>query len=410
MAQAALTSSPTWSALLSKRASDLPARPRLDDPENQFKRISFTYGFPDGNSLPSSAVANATVRALEERGHEALQYGSATGVPRLIQVLLDKLRRDQGIEAKPENVLITAGGSQAVQIVLDALIDWGDTVVTEEPTWMGALRAFKNVGARPVPVPLDGEGTDVVALERELKRLRGEGITPKLIYVIPNFQNPTGVSTTRARRERIAALAAEYGTMVFEDDAYSDLRYAGERIPPIYALDRNEQTLYLGTLSKVMGAGMRIGWLLGPAAFIQKLAVLKIDGCTNVFGSHVAAEWLPEHLTEHIVELRAIYKRRSALMVESLARHMPEGTTWTTPEGGFFVWVTLPEGLDTARLVVQARERGIEFLSGRQCWVSEKGDNTLRLSFSFARDEQIDRGIGILGEIVRGELMELGRA
>jgi 2-aminoadipate transaminase len=410
MAQAALTSSPTWSALLSKRASDLPARPRLDDPENQFKRISFVYGFPDGDSLPSSAVANATVRALEERGHEALQYGSATGVPRLIEALLEKLRRDQGIEAKPENVLITAGGSQAVQIVLDALIDWGDTVLTEEPTWMGALRAFKNVGAQPIPVPLDNEGTDVVALERELKRLHGEGITPKLIYLIPNFQNPTGVSTTRARRERIAELAAEYGTMVFEDDAYSDLRYAGEKIPPVYGLDRNEQTLYLGTLSKVMGAGMRIGWLLGPAAFIQKLAVLKIDGCTNVFGSHVAAEWLPEHLPAHVQELRAIYKRRRDLMLEALAHHMPAGTTWTTPEGGFFVWVTLPDGLDTGRLSVQARERGVDFLSGRQCWVSDKGDNTLRLSFSFAKDDQIDRGIAIVGEIVKGELMELGRA
>jgi 2-aminoadipate transaminase len=409
MAQAAVASSPNWSALLSKRASDLPAKPRLDDPENQFKRISFTYGFPDGGSLPSAAVAAATVAALEERGHEALQYGSATGVPRLIEVLLEKLRRDQGIEAKPDNVLITAGGSQAVQIVLDALVDWGDPVVTEEPTWMGALRAFKNVGARPVAIPLDEEGTDIVALERELGRLRGEGTAPKLIYVIPNFQNPTGVSTTRARRERIAELAAEHGTLVFEDDAYSDLRYAGEKIPPIYALDREGNTLYLGTLSKVMGAGMRIGWLLGPAPFIQKLAVLKIDGCTNVFGSHVAAEWLPEHLTEHVQELRQIYKRRRDLMLAALGRHMPAGTTWTTPEGGFFVWVTLPEGMDAAQLVVQARERGVEFLTGRQCWVSEKGDNTIRLSFSFAGDDQIDRGIEIVGEIVKGELMEMGR-
>ena len=246
-------------------------------------------------------------------------------------------------------------------------------------------------------------------LERELKRLRGEGITPKLIYVISNFQNPTGVSTTRARRERIAELAAEYGTMVLEDDAYSDLRYAGERIPSIYALDQGGNTLYLSTLSKIMGAGMRIGWLLGPAAFLQKLAVLKTDGCTNVFGSHVAAEWLPEHLPAHVAELREIYHRRRDLMLAALARHMPDGTTWSTPEGGFFVWVTLPDGIDTAPLVVQARERGVEFLSGRQCWVSDKGDNTLRLSFSFAQDDQIERGIAILGEIVTGELRELGR-
>src|SRR5688572_27885057 len=268
MVQVAVPSSRSWSALLSKRASDLPARPRLDDPENQFKRISFVYGFPDGDSLPSSAVANATVRALEARGHEALQYGSATGVPRFIEALLAKLRRDQGIEAGPENVLITAGGSQAVQIVLDALVDWDDTVLTEEPTWMGALRAFKNVGGRPIPIALQDDGMDLELLERELTRLRAEGTQPKLIYVISNFQNPTGISTSRAKRQRIAELAAEYGTLVFEDDAYSDLRYAGEKIPPIYALDRSGSTLYLGTLSKIMGAGMRIGWLLGPAAFI----------------------------------------------------------------------------------------------------------------------------------------------
>jgi 2-aminoadipate transaminase len=231
-----------------------------------------------------------------------------------------------------------------------------------------------------------------------------------LIYVISNFQNPTGASTSRVRRERIAELAAEYGTMVFEDDAYSDLRYTGETIPPIYALDQGGRTLYLGTLSKIMGAGMRIGWLLGPAAFIQKLAVLKIDGCTNVFGSHVAAEWLPEHLPDHVAELRAIYHRRRDLMLDALARHMPNGTTWSTPEGGFFLWVTLPEGLDTASLAVQARERGVEFLPGRQCWVSELGDNTLRLSYSFANDDQIDRGIAIIGEIVKGEMLEIGRA
>jgi 2-aminoadipate transaminase len=410
MVQVVVPSSRGWSALLSKRASDLPARPRLDDPENQFKRISFVYGFPDADSLPSSAVANATVRALEARGHEALQYGSATGVPRLIEALLAKLRRDQGIEAGPENVLITSGGSQAVQLVLDALVDWDDTVLTEEPTWMGALRAFKNVGARPIPIPLLEDGMDLDVLERELSHLRAAGIQPKLIYVISNFQNPTGISTSRAKRERIAALAAEHGTLVFEDDAYSDLRYAGEKIPPIYALDRSGSTLYLGTLSKIMGAGMRIGWLLGPAELIQKLAVLKIDGCTNVFGSHVAAEWLPEHLEGHVAELRAIYHRRRDLMLDALARHMPAGTTWTTPDGGFFVWVTLPDGLDTAHLSTQAKERGVDFLTGRQCWVGERGDNTMRLSFSFARDEQIDRGIAVLGEIVKGELLETGRA
>ena len=402
-------SAATLDALLSTRGKDLPP-PRIGDPRKSADLISFMSGFPDPASLPAQQVAEATARAMEKDGRWALQYGATMGYTGLVDALLDKLGRHQGIRAGRENVLITAGGSQAVALTLDLLVDPGDTVLMEEPTWMGFVYALNNLGAKSVGVPVDEHGTDVEALERELKRLTAEGVRPKLIYVIPNFQNPSGVSTTLARRKRIVELAHEYGTLILEDDAYYDLRYEGEWLPPIYTLDEGGQTLYLGTFSKIMGAGMRLGWLVAPPAIIGKLATLKIDGGTNVFGSHVAAEWVPRHLDDHIAKLREIYRRRRDLMLASLARHMPEGTTWTTPEGGFFIWVTFPEGVDTVKMLPQARERGVEFLPGRTCYAQDRGHRFLRLSYSFAEDEQIDDGIRIVGEIARGELLETGRA
>src|SRR5215216_5971709 len=393
-------------SLLSLRGQDLPS-PRIGDPRKAANIISFVFGFPDPASLPAKSVGEATVRAMEKDGQWALQYGKATGDPGFVDVLLAKLRRDQRIQAGPENVLITAGGSQVVQLVLDLLVDPGDTIVVEAPTWMGFLYAVNNVHAKTVAIPLDEHGMDTEALEQELKRLKGEGITPKFIYVISNFQNPSGISTTLDRRKRIVELAQEYGTLILEDDAYYDLRFRGEPIPPIYTLDETGSTMYLGTLSKIMGAGMRIGWLVAAADIVTKLSVLKIDGGTNIFGSHVAAEWIPGNLDDHIETLKDLYHRRRDLMLAALERHMPEGTTWTTPDGGFFIWVTIPEGIDAARMLPQAKERGIEYLPGATCYVDGGGKNQIRLSYSFARDEQIEPGLRILGEIAKGELLEV---
>jgi 2-aminoadipate transaminase len=196
--------------------------------------------------------------------------------------------------------------------------------------------------------------------------------------------------------------------LVLEDDAYHDLRFSGERVPSIYSLDRAGYTMYLGTLSKIMGAGMRIGWLVAPEPIINTIAQLKIDGGTNIFGSFVAAEWVPGHLDDHIDMLKGLYSTRRDLMVSALARYMPEGATWTEPAGGFFVWLTLPEGIDAGQMLPHARERGVEYLPGATCYTDGRGKNQIRLAFSFARDEQIDEGIRILADVVRGEMRELG--
>lgn len=302
-----------------------------------------------------------------------------------------------------------AGGSQALHLLLDAFIDWGDTVISEMPIWLGAVGAFRNAGVNVVGVPVDDEGTDVVALERELNRLRDAGVTPKFIYVVSNFQNPTGVSTTVPRRRRMVELAREHGTLIVEDDAYFDLRYDGNHLPSIYALDAADggsSVIYLGTLSKTMGPGLRIGWLVGPPDLVHMITSLKIDGGTNIFGSHVAADWLPRHLEDHVRGLRATYRDRRDAMLAALERHMPPGSTWTRPDGGFFVWLTLPEGVDTVAMLPQVQERGVDYLPGPRCYTGDGGRNQIRLAFSFADESQIERGIRIIGEVAAGELRE----
>lgn len=399
------TESTVLGSLYSRRGRNV-SPPRVGDPSKSAEIISFIYGFPDPESLPARSVADAAVRALESNGQWALQYGATMGARPLVDVLIEKLARHQGIRTTPDHVMITAGGSQAVGLVIDLFVDWGDTVIVEAPTWMGFLWALNNVGANAVAVPMQDDGMDMDALRATLERLRAQGVTPKMIYVIPNFQNPTGISMSLDKRKELIELAHEFGTIIFEDDAYHDLRFSGEKIPSIYALDPYELTIYTATFSKTMGAGMRLGWLVAPTEVIQHLGVLKIDGGTNIFGSYVAAEWLPNHLDDHLHDLREIYERRKRLMLQALERFMPAGTSWTDPEGGFFVWVTLPSGLDMQDLLPRARELGIEYMPGSSCYVDGSGANQIRLSYSFARDDQIEPGIRLLAQLVEGELLE----
>jgi 2-aminoadipate transaminase len=194
--------------------------------------------------------------------------------------------------------------------------------------------------------------------------------------------------------------------LLIEDDAYFDLRYDGEPLPAIYSLDDTGSVVYMGTLSKTMGPGMRLGWLVGPPELITRLAALKVDGGTNVFGAHVAADWLPMYLPAHVARLRDVYRRRRDLMLAALERHLPPGSTWTVPEGGFFIWVTLPDEIDAGRMQPQVRELGVEYLPGAACFSDRSGANQIRLSFSFVEDDLIEQGIKIIGDVAKSELRE----
>jgi 2-aminoadipate transaminase len=392
--------------LLSRRAREVGSGPLLQGMDHVGQRISFSFGFPDPASLPADEIASVTTRVLAERGRAALQYGDYVGYSGLIDALIAKLARDQGIQARRENVLITAGGSQAIDLLLDALVDWGDTIVSEMPTWVGAVQAFRNVGANIISIPVDDKGIDVAVLDRELHRLRDQGTIPKFIYANANFQNPTGATMSLQRRQDLLALARAANTLLIEDDAYFDLRYDGKALPTIYSLDDSGSVVYMGTLSKTMGPGMRLGWLVGPPALIGRISALKVDGGTNVFGAHVAADWMPEKLLSHVARLREVYHRRRDLMLAALERHMPPGSTWTIPDGGFFIWLTLPPEIDTRRMHPEVQERGVEYLPGPACFADNAVPNQLRLSYSFVEDDLIEPGIRVIGEVATADLRE----
>ena len=390
-------------ALLSRRARQVGTEPLLQGMDRVGQRISFSFGFPDPASLPADEVAAVTTQVLGERGRAALQYGDYVGYSGLIDALIAKLARDQGIHARRENVLITAGGSQAIDLLLDALVDWGDTIISEMPTWVGAVLAFRNVGANIVSIPVDDEGIDVTALDRELDRLREDGTVPKFIYANANFQNPTGATMSLRRRQDLLALARAANTLLIEDDAYFDLRYDGEPLPTIYSLDASGSVVYMGTLSKTMGPGMRLGWLVGPAGAHR--AHLRAEGrrCHERVRRARGCRLAAGRLLPHVERLRDVYRRRD-LMLSALSGTC-RGLDVDHPGWGFFIWLTLlPKSIPDACREVQ--ERGVEYLPGPACFANNAGANQLRLSFSFVEDDVIEPGIRIIGEVACADLRE----
>lgn len=364
-------------------------------------RVNFAGGAPDPKSMPTKAMGEAAVRAMEKNGQWALQYGAATGYSGLVEQLLIKLKRDNGVDVRPENVLITAGASQAIDLVCDALIDPGDVILTEAPTFLGALRLFNAHRAEIVGIPMDDQGMKMDHLEAKLADLKAQGVRPKLIYVIPTFQNPTGVTTPLERRRRILALAKEYNVAVLEDDAYFDLRFSGERLPMLTTLDDAGLVIYTGTFSKIIGAGLRLGWIIGPESLITKVAKLKPDGGTSPFASHIVAEYAPSQLEDHVKELVRVYRNRRDTMINALTEEMPASVQWTEPEGGFFVWLTLPEGADALAIQPEAAAHGVDFMPGTVFYADGQGRRNIRLAYSFTDEEAIQRGVKILAGIIR---------
>ncbi|CAN5671171.1 PLP-dependent aminotransferase family protein [soil metagenome] len=388
--------------------SDLSVRAgeaTLGNPRESAKLISFYAGFPDPGSLPIADIIDSTRVAIESEGEWALQYGAPAGDERLIEELLRKLARDQKIDAGPENILVTNGASQALSLIVDMLVEPGDPVVSEAPTWMGAVANFNQAAAEIHEVGVDESGTRTDELRSTLARLRDDGKRAKFLYVIPNFQNPMGVSMTLERRKELLAIAEEFDVPVVEDDAYFDLRYSGETLPTLYSLDTSGRVMYMGTFSKIMAAGMRLGWVVAHEDVINRLIALKPDGGTSPFGGFVATEFAASGtLIEHVQELRTLYRQRRDAMLASLERSMPAGTFWTNPDGGFFIWVRFPKGVNMETLAPACRERGVEISPGPIFYFDGRGANEMRLSYSFATEDQISEGIAILAEEAKKQL------
>ena len=374
--------------------------------------ISLVFGHPDATTLPVDGLRVATEAVLRSpQARLALQYGPKQGTPALIDYLVEKLNREEGLGLPRDNLMLVAGSVHAVDMIARLYAGHDGIVLVEAPTYYEALYVFRDHGVDLRPVPIDGDGIVVEALVAQLKLFQREGKPPRLLYTIPNFQNPSGVTLTAARREAVLELAREHGFLVVEDDVYRDLAFEGEVPPSFYALSGGQGVLRIGSFSKIMAPGLRLGWLIARPEHIQRCmncGTSQMGGGANPFTAHVVAEYCRAgRLEPQIVRLRQVYRHRRDVTLAALERHMPPGVTWTRPRGGFFVWLTLPEGMNVGLLQEAARERGVLFVPGTGFFAGGGGKRNLRLAFSFVPPDEIERGVAILAQAI-GEMMNQG--
>ncbi|MEK7324450.1 MAG: PLP-dependent aminotransferase family protein, partial [Chloroflexota bacterium] len=381
--------------------------------------ISFAGGMPAPELFPTEQFEDACHRVLGGQGQAALQYSTTEGYPPLREMVARHLAR-YDILAEPENVLITAGSQQALDLIAKLLINPGDRLLVEAPTYLGALQAFNVFGADYVSVPTDDDGLIVDRLDEALRS------GPKFMYILPNFQNPSGVTLSLERRKALVELADKYGIPLVEDDPYGQLRYEGDHLPPLIVLDRQTHgirldngyklgnVIYMSTFSKTLAPGLRLGWIVAPPEVIAKLVQLKqgADLHTSTFTQMVAYEAARGgFLDEHIKKLRQVYHERRDVMLEALSEFFPPEVSWTRPAGGLFLWARLPERMDSTRLLEAALRQKVAFVPGNAFFAGSadfaESNRYLRLNFSNAKPDMIVEGIRRLGLVVK---LQMGRS
>ncbi len=389
--------------------------------------IPFAGGMPAPEVFPVEAFRAAADRVLAKQGSRALQYGPTEGYRPLREWIVRQMAR-YGIESAPENVLITSGSQQALDLIGKIMINPGDLILTERPSYMGALQAWRAYQAEFISVPTDADGLRVDLLEEALCA------GPKFMYILPNFQNPGGVTLSRERREQLIAIADRYGVPIIEDDPYGELRYEGDHLPPLVVIDAERMkghalrspdsdayygddanngngraymhgnVIYLSTFSKTLAPGLRLAWLVAPVEVVQRCVVAKqgMDLHTSTLNQIIAHEILTgeeDFLGKHVRHIRAVYRERRDVMLAAMETYFPDEVHWTYPQGGLFLWVTLPEGLDAAELLKDALARKVAYVPGAAFHPDRGGHNTLRLNFSFCDPQRIETGIQRLGQV-----------
>ncbi|MBI3998415.1 MAG: PLP-dependent aminotransferase family protein [Armatimonadetes bacterium] len=368
--------------------------------------ISFAGGFPDPATFPVAELKEVTQDVLATGAALALQYGPTEGDPNLRDELVKWMAKD-GITTRRDNILVTTSSQQALDLVGKVFLDPGDVVVVELPSYLGGLQAFRAYGAEMVGVIQDDDGIDTNLLADALLRLRRQRRRPKFLYAVPDFQNPSGITWTRQRRERLLVLAREFECLVVEDNPYRELRFSGTAPPPIFALDGEARTIYLSTFSKTLAPGLRIGWIAGPEPVIAQCVTVKqaMDLCSPSFTQAIAAALLRRgDLLRRLPDTVTLYGRKREVMLEALEREMPAGVTWTRPEGGLFLWVRLPDGMDTGAMLREAVEEGVMYVPGQPFHADGGGRNAMRLNFSYPSESEIRDGIARLARLVTRHL------
>jgi 2-aminoadipate transaminase len=366
--------------------------------------ITFSGGFPDPATFPTGVLAEIAARLITHDPGVALQYSATEGIASVRDYISSRLAALEGRTPGTGELMVTSGGIDCMELVAKSYVEVGDSVVVEAPTYLGAIMAFRGYEAdvRGVPVDADGLRTDILADQL------AAGLRPKILYTIPDFQNPTGLTLAAPRRSELITLARRYGFLILEDVAYRDLGFEQAPPPSLWSM-APDVVLQAGTFSKIFCPGVRLGWAAGPAQIVGRLVVAKqnSDQCSGALGQRMLEEYgRGGHMERQIVASRALYARRAALVSQALTAHMPEGTTWTTSHGGFYIWVTAPDGVDTVALSAAARARKVAYVPGRPFYPGDEGAAQIRLAYSRVADELIDEGIRRLGEVLRAALEE----
>jgi len=372
--------------------------------------ISFGGGLPAPESFPHKELAEIAYRELMDNYANVLQYGTTEG-SRTLRDAFVKWLRPQGIDVTREQLLVTAASQQGLDLLCKAFFDPGDVMFCGLPTYLGAVQAFSLFQVDKIGVRLEDDGMSIEDLEKKIAEAKAAGKRMKGIYVIPDFQNPTGITISLEKRRRILEIAKREDLLIFEDNPYGHLRFAGEEIPSIYSMDTEGRVIMLFTFSKVLSAGLRLAIMITPDPDLMDALVRTkqaTDLCTSKLTQHLAARYMIDYgLDQHLEEIRPIYREKRNAMINALEKYMPkdEGIRWTRPDGGLFIWVWLPEGVDTQEMLPQAVENNVAYVPGSAAYVDGAGHNTMRLAFSSSSPEQIVEGIRRLSEVVKAEIV-----
>lgn len=365
--------------------------------------ISFAGGLPAPETFPVEELREVTEEVLKNEAAFALQYGTTEGDD-LLREQLVKRYREMGLDITKENLVITTASQQSLDFLGRVFINKGDKVIVEFPSYLGALQAFNAFGASPIGIPSDEHGMDPKLLEAKLAELAAKGEQVKFMYIIPDFQNPSGVTMPEFRRKEIIEIAHKYHVLIVEDSPYRELRFEGVAQPTIYQLDKEGTTITLGTFSKIFVPGFRIGWVIADPKIIDKFVTTKqsVDLCTPPFVQRIAGRYMEKGLfSTKLGDIIRLYKHKKDLMMECFEKYLPEGVKWTNPEGGLFLFVYLPEHMDAEKLFKIAIANKVAFVLGTVFYCDGSGKNTLRINFSYCSDEQIVEGVKRLGQAIR---------
>jgi 2-aminoadipate transaminase len=372
--------------------------------------ISLAGGLPNPSAFPVDEIGEICRDLLVNDSHNALQYSATEGIRPLRQSLVDYMKKHYSVSGDVDNIIVTTGSQQALALISMVLLDPGDVIVTTAPSYVGGITAFKAFQGALDTVDQDDKGLVIESLSEKLAALKEQGKKPKMIYVVPTFQNPAGVTMPEKRREEMLELAIEYDTLILEDDPYSRLRFEGEHVKPVKYFDYDGRVIFLGTMSKLLSPGLRVAWIHAPKNLARKFAIAKqsADLCSTTFSQYIAYEFFNRgYLDPHIEKIKTMYKRKKDIMMKAMEEHFPEGVTWTKPEGGMFTWVTLPEHLDSKLILMRAlKEDNVAFVIGQAFYPDGTGKNHMRLNFSHSSDELIVEGISRLAKTLKKEIAE----